>query len=175
MTNATAEAKLAILQQRAKALAEQSDRKQGEETIDTVVIFEIGTEHVGVSLSALDEIAPLTAIAKLPGLPKWLAGVAQVRGRLLSVLDLQNWLNLLSPSRARYLAVVRSSGEFMAILVDTIIDVRDLSREDIADTIATDLSRGQRATTKDLVTLLDIDVLLKHPDLIVHHGDEART
>jgi purine-binding chemotaxis protein CheW len=167
VNNANIETKLEIWRRRAKALAASQDIGQGEEPLDTVIILEIASERVGVSLSAFEEIAPLTRVAELPGTPKWLAGVAQVRGRIVPVLDLQNWLNLSGVSRPRYLAVMRAGVDVMATLVDAVNDVRELHRHEIADAIAADPTRGHRATTTDLVVLLDVEVLLKHPDMIV--------
>lgn len=168
MNNASVDRKLEIWRRRAQTLAASQDGIQGAAPLDTIIILEIASERVGVSLSAFEEIAPLTRVAELPGTPKWLAGVAQVRGRIIPVLDLQNWLNLSGVSHPRYLAVMRAGVDVMATLVDAVDDIRDLHRHEIAAAIAADPTRGHRATTTDLVTLLDIDVLLKHPDMIVN-------
>lgn len=175
MSGANIETKLEIWRRRARKLASSEATAQREAPMDTIIVLEIASERVGVSLSAFEEIAPLTRVAELPGMPHWLAGVAQVRGRIVPVLDLQNWLNLSGVSHPRYLAVMRAGINVMATLVDAVNDIRELYRHEIADAIAPDPTRGRRATTTDLVTLLDIDVLLKHPDLIVNHAVKAES
>jgi purine-binding chemotaxis protein CheW len=161
--------RLAILKRRAQILAESVELERRDESLESYVVLEIGTERAGISLSAFDEIAPLTPITELPGLPDWLAGLAQVRGRIVPVLDLHGWLKMAGRSSPRYLAIVRGTSGPMAILVDAVSDVRDIGDKDIAESLTPDRARGLRAITKDLVTLLDVEALLNHPDMIVDH------
>lgn len=170
MTRSNSQADLELLRKRARALALSLEDEQLDAVVDTVVVLELGDHRVGVSLSALDEIAPLTPLAALPGLPTWLPGIAQVRGRIISVLDLHAWLKMTGRTSPRYLALVRCAAGTMGILIDAIGEVRSVRAKDLAESLATDRTRGVRATTKDLTPLLDIDVLLSHPDMQVDHG-----
>ena len=169
MTGSNSQANLEILRKRAKVLASSED-EQLDTLVDTVVVLEVGDHQVGVSLSAIDEIVPLTPIAALPGLPNWLPGIAQVRGRIVSVLDLHAWLKMTGHISPRYLVVVRSAVGIMGILVEAIGEVRLVHSKDLAESLTMDRTRGLHATTKDLTSILDIDVLLSHPDMLVDHG-----
>ena len=174
MTTRNPDLPITILRRRAEILAAAATVHRGLDA-NVVVVLGVGSDRVGVDLSDLDEIAPLTPIAVLPGLPAWLAGVAQVRGQVVPVVDLCPWLGLTGHGRPRYLAVVRASACRMAILADSIADVREVCSNDVAETIVPAQSRGHRATTKDLVMLLNVPVLLAHPDLVVDHGGSEQS
>ncbi|HKY34297.1 MAG TPA: chemotaxis protein CheW [Polyangiaceae bacterium] len=170
MTGPNSQANLEILRKRAKVLASSSEDEQSGALVGTVVVLELGDHRVGLSLSALDEIVPLTPIAALAGLPSWLPGIAQVRGRIVSVLDLHAWLKMTGHISPRYLVVVSCAVGTMGILVEAIGEVRIVHAKDLAESLTTDRTRGLLATTKDLTSILDIDVLLSHPDMLVDHG-----
>lgn len=156
-----------VLKRRAEALARRDEGGASKALLDTVVVVQVGSERFGISLGVLDEIVPLTPMAELPRLPAWFPGLIQVRGRLLSVLDLAAWFEVAGPSRPRHLAVLEGPRGQMGALVDAVIDILEVHPEDIATTFAFDDVAGRKAITKDLVTLIDADALLGSPRIMV--------
>ena len=59
-----------------------------------LVCFRIGAETFGVPISAVKEIVRVQAITKVPGTPEFMPGVVNLRGRILSVVDLGHRLGL---------------------------------------------------------------------------------
>lgn len=166
--------RLEVLKRRAEALARCDQQDEARTLVDTAVVVEVGNERFGIRLPSLCGIVPVAETAELPGLPSWIFGIVQIRGRLLAVLDLAEWFNVASPSKPRHLVVVESRGRQLALLVDSIIDIINVHTDDLATTLAFDESSGRRAITKDLVTLIDVDTLLKSERLIVDQiNDEA--
>jgi purine-binding chemotaxis protein CheW len=53
------------------------------------VVLRFGGARYAVDLSAVAEVVPVPVITRLPGVPHWLAGVVNWRGRVLPVVDLR--------------------------------------------------------------------------------------
>lgn len=53
------------------------------------IVVRLGTGKFAVELASVAEVGRAPAVTRVPGLPAWLAGVANWRGRILPVLDLR--------------------------------------------------------------------------------------
>jgi twitching motility protein PilI len=97
------------------------------------------------SMEAVAEIIPVPRITRVPGVKSWLLGIANLRGMVMAVVDLQAFLSgepagLLPGSR---LLVVRSGEWHYGLLVDAIVGMRHFgpaSRQIALDTVAGNLS-----------------------------------
>ena len=83
------------------------------------------------SMDDIAEIIPVPRITRVPGVKSWLLGIANLRGMVMTVVDLQEFLgckpaSLLPNSR---LLVVRSGEWNCGLLVDEIIGMRHFSLE----------------------------------------------
>ncbi len=91
--------------------------------------FEVGGE---IFLAAMDELRELLpwpeAITPVPGTKPWMLGLANVRGELLPVVDLQQFLHgdpTVIDSRCRVL-VIRNRGNSTGLLVPQVLGMRHL-------------------------------------------------
>jgi len=53
------------------------------------VVLRFGGARYAVDMAAVAEVVPVPVITRLPGVPSWLAGVVNWRGRVLPVVDLR--------------------------------------------------------------------------------------
>jgi purine-binding chemotaxis protein CheW len=53
----------------------------------TGVIVRYGGSRYAVAMSSVAEVVPVPALTRVPGCPRWLAGVVNWRGRVLPVID----------------------------------------------------------------------------------------
>jgi chemotaxis signal transduction protein len=53
------------------------------------VVLRFGGARYAVDMAAVAEVVPVPGITRLPGVPPWLAGVVNWRGRVLPVVDLR--------------------------------------------------------------------------------------
>ncbi len=86
-----------------------------------------GTE-MAIKLSSVIEAGELSSIRQLPLLPAWLPGIANIRGHIVSVVDLGNFLELappLSAGRQSFLMVSKDSQQ-LAVTVKRILHTRIL-------------------------------------------------
>ncbi len=77
---------------------------------DEVVLVGLGGCRYAVPMSAVAEVGRPPTLTRVPGLPSWVAGVANWRGRVLAVLDLRPLLGAESGGfdrRARLMVLAR--------------------------------------------------------------------
>jgi twitching motility protein PilI len=108
-------------------LPQQSEAKEAWHGIG----FRLGGVNYVAPLGQVREILVSPAISRVPGAKEWVAGIANVRGTLLPVLDLKGFLrHQVSPrGRARTLVVEHGSIS-AALLVDEVMGLKHFFDED---------------------------------------------
>ena len=145
-----------IWARRAAQLAKVPIQEEEGEQIELVVI-QLGREVYGLDTQYVFDIRPAGQITLVPRVPDWVAGVVNLRGRILSVLDLRRFFGLSqaetrglpategdenkgpeSTGRMLYLVVVETPDMEIALLVDDVLAVESLPASQVqeaADTI----------------------------------------
>lgn len=168
MSEAISEAQYqAILERRARALAQVPPALGERRLIDTVALVGIGAEVFGVPVDGVREIVRTPPITPLPSLPAWLPGIVQIRGEILNAVHLARWLGIEERGPGPYLVVLAGGEVPCGLLVSSVLGFRQV----YADELATELRAGDQGrrpishTTLDLVSLLDHAALTRSPDL----------
>ena len=88
--------------------------------------FRLGGGDYGVALARVEEVLRPLPVTRLPLAPPALAGLVNLRGRILPVIDPRDVLGIRQPhtSGTESLVVVSSAEGPVALLVDAIGDVR---------------------------------------------------
>jgi purine-binding chemotaxis protein CheW len=94
---------------------------------DRLLIVEVQGGLYGFDSSAVREIVPTPGTTRLPGAPAHVRGVANLRGQLLTVVDLgQRLSGTLLASGEGSMVVVTAGERSLAVLVDDVHDVQDV-------------------------------------------------
>lgn len=88
------EEKKRILKMRAKELAHEAEEKETDEKYIEVVEFLLSHEKYGIETSYVREIYPLKEFMPLPCTPPFVFGIINVRGQILSVIDIKRFFEL---------------------------------------------------------------------------------
>lgn len=159
---------LAVLRERAMQIA--ADKQDGrEENTRNALLCQIGTEWYAIPLEDLSAIYREVTITPLPGAPPLLSGVANIRGRILPVVNIAQVLTQQSvqTSKSHELVVIAHNESQLALQVQQVGDVlayTDHDLEAIPDEIH---SEGLVASLNGGTILLDLAVLLNSPDIII--------
>jgi len=158
-----------VLRRRADWLARTVGNEQARKLAFEVAIVRVGNEQFGLPTGALREIVAIPPIAPLPGLPAYLLGIAQIRGTILSVLDLAKYLNVDKCGEWSELVVIEDTQGALGVLVEQVIGFRTVYTDQLAESFSS-LGGGGRpdqAMTTDVVAVLDLRSLLASDRLIV--------
>ena len=82
-----------ILKARAKALAEEPEKAEPGEQIE-IVEFVLSSEKYGVESRYVREVCPLKEFASVPCTPPFVLGIMNVRGGILSIIDIRKFFDL---------------------------------------------------------------------------------
>jgi len=174
----TEEEKGKILRARAKKLAiEAKAEETGEESIE-IVEFLLSGERYGIESLYIRETYPLKEFTPIPCTPAFVLGVINIRGQVLSILDIGRFFDL--PGRGatglNKVIVLGSGALEFGILADEILGVSRAPVKEIQESLPT--LTGIRAeylkgVTNDRVTILDARKILSDKNLIVHEEVSA--
>ncbi|HEX7341491.1 MAG TPA: chemotaxis protein CheW [Rhodanobacteraceae bacterium] len=93
--------------------------------------FRVNQRLLASRIDEIDELLPPLPLTSVPGTQRWVRGIANVRGNLVPVVDLGDFL-FGTPTRVgdrSRLLVIRQQGSHVGLLVDEIIGQRSLGDE----------------------------------------------
>src|SRR5690606_772316 len=161
------------LRQRTRQWAAMPEEAQSDDWIE-VLAFSLGGETYAVESEHVALVMPLPQYTPLPGLPPHVLGIVNVRGRVVSVLDLRVLLELpiSGLSDKNFLAILHGFGMEFGVLVDRVLGIDRLHRSSLQAEVA-NLS-GIRAAyllgvTPDQWTVLDGARLLSDPTMRINN------
>lgn len=106
----------------------------------------LGSWNLLFSMDDVAEIVPLPRITRVPGVKRWLLGIANLRGKVISVSDLRDFLTgRPTPQLPTSQVVVVRAGEWnYGLLVDEVIGMRHFGPQHRLATLDT-VEEGLRA------------------------------
>lgn len=138
-----------------------------------IVGFQVGRETYGVPIASLHEIVRVTEITAVPDAPAYIEGVINLRGKIVSVIDLRKRFGekqIVSNKKNRIL-VVESNARLTGLIVDAASDVLKIPAQDVEAPPALFQEGGLNCVTGlgkykgRLIVLLDISKLLQSGSL----------
>ncbi|HEV2176743.1 MAG TPA: chemotaxis protein CheW [Terriglobia bacterium] len=169
-----------ILRTRAKLLAREQESKRTPGPSLEVVEFLLGYEHYAIESSYIREIYPLRDLTPLPGTPPFVLGLINVRGQVLSIIDIRKFFDL--PEKGltdlNKVMVVRAGQMELGILADAILGVRSITIQSLQPSLPTLTGiRAEylRGVTKDPLVVLDAEKLLSDRRIIVDEDVDRAT
>ena len=130
------------------------------------LLFRVGADVYASKVADAREVIPLRSMTRVPGAPAFVRGLINMRGTIVTVLDLGVRLDpARSPLEEGSILLVRQSGSdrLVGFVVDEVMDVRSLSIDvsDASDGGARSAITLGMATLDDAtVVVLDLDVLI---------------
>src|ERR1043166_10168822 len=85
-----------------------------------IVGFQVGRETYGVPITSLHEIVRVPEITAVPDAPEYMEGVINLRGKIVSVIDLRKRLGekKIASTRRNRILVVEHNGKLAGLIVD---------------------------------------------------------
>ena len=133
-----------------------------------IVGFQVGRETYGVPITSLHEIVRVPEITAVPDAPEYMEGVINLRGKIVSVIDLRKRLGekQIKATRRNRILVVEHKGRLSGLIVDSASEVLKIPAADV-ETSPTSLDEGRSNCVTGLakhkgrlIVLLDMTRLL---------------
>jgi len=119
---------------RAVVAARDGGDEAGDEWVG--IGFRLGNEHFVTGRGDVREVLPVPEpVTRVPGAKFWLRGIANVRGQLLTLVDLKAFLGAgsSSPDRRNRILVAASRDVPTGLIVDEVVGFRRLRLDDFRE------------------------------------------
>jgi purine-binding chemotaxis protein CheW len=139
---------------------------QPDITPHQLLLFRLAERICGIELATVREILPSRAATRLPGAPSYVRGIANVRGTVVTVMDLVERL-CGHPARADGSLMLVEHGErVIGVVVDEVLEARPLPADGwetpVGDVLPDGVVYAMGELDDQVVLLLDIRGLLTH-------------
>lgn len=157
-----------LLRQRARqyaALVKTRDLRP--EDARSVLTFRLGDERYGVDVMLVRGVRTVDKVVRVPGVPAFYRGVINVRGRIITVMDLRLFFGAAPAeglSEPGELVIIQANHLEIGLLAHQIDGVVTLALADIQPVEHTPLVHG---VTKDQVVVINVPQFLEDERLIV--------
>ena len=133
-----------------------------------LVVFQLGAELYGVEISRVHEIIRLQQVTRVPHSPPFVEGDINLRGKVISVINLRRrfGLPIADDTRAGRIVVVDINDQVVGMVVDGVSEVLRISSSTIEPPspavagIDSEYLQGIAKLPERLVILLDLDRVL---------------
>jgi len=161
-----------ILEARAKEVAKPPARPDDRERLE-VLAFSLAGETYGVETCHVREVRQLKDLTAVPCTPPFVAGVINLRGRILAIVDLRRFFEL--PARGltelNRIIVLAGNDNELGLLADSVDGVRSVLLADLQEglpTLTGVRERFLKGVTGQMLAMLDGGRLLADEGLKVN-------
>lgn len=126
-----------------------------------VVVFTLGREKFALETRLVQGIEKMMSITKVPNAPYYIKGLANLRGNIISIIDLKALLNMEFIKEEENIIIVDINEENVGLMVDNVHEVVEIS-DDMVEKVndTTSYVKGVINFKDYIVTLLEGEMLL---------------
>lgn len=131
-------ASISVMQSRTKEMSEKSSLSLVTGDLYAkrkLISFNLNDDLYCITLDSLKEVMKDTTITKVPGTPDFIAGIMNLRGDYITVLDVKNFLNLESTQKTENdktpVIIVSYNDMELALLIDKINELFEMPEDKI--------------------------------------------
>lgn len=167
----------AILRRRADLAAISREDLRDPEV--RLLLFRAAGENYAVDLSTVSTVTLIRAMTPLPGVPRALAGLLNVRGRNVTAIDLALFLGgQVAKSRrivdAGKAITVTHDGREIALIAEELSGIREVYAGEVRPVAGAAADEPVKAVGPDGVHVLDVPAIFLDPRLVTRAARGAR-
>lgn len=123
-----------------------------------IVVFKLGEEEYGLPIDQIKEVVITPTITRMPQTPSYMKGVANIRGNVIAILDLEEKFvltrNMESPHVGNHYTLVIESNEYkMGILVREVPNTLSVNEAAIESSIFTSDQQSEQSYITGIIKL----------------------
>lgn len=114
-----------LLRQRARQYAEtdKDTRRHAVGETLTMITFTLNGEHYGLDVTRVQSVRPLPKVTRVPNAPPFFTGVANVRGAVVTLLDLSAFFGMGHAENVAELIIIEAGDLTLGLPVTRVMDV----------------------------------------------------
>ncbi|GLQ50783.1 chemotaxis protein CheW [Dyella flava] len=169
----TPEESRGILMARAQALAAEAGQEEPADECIEVVEFQLAYERYAIESRYVREIYPLESLTPLPCAPPFVLGIINLRGEILSVIDIKVFFELPAQGLTdlNKVIVLQMDSMVLGVLADAVNGVRRVRIGEIQPslpTLANIRDAYLKGLTESRLVILDGEKLLSDTNIVVN-------
>ena len=174
----SAEERKRVLRARAEKLSQEALEEGAASGTLEAVEFLLGKERYAIEAKFVLEVFPLDRLTPLPFTPPFIAGIINLRGRIVSVVHLKNFFDLPQEglTNLNRVIIVQSGRMEFGLLVDAILHAQ-IPIHDIQPPLPTFTgvrAKFTRGITRDALVVLNAEQILRDETLSRLESGERR-
>jgi purine-binding chemotaxis protein CheW len=139
---------------------------------EQLVVFQLASEEYAIPISQVKEIIRYNRAAKMPNTPAYMDGIINLRGKVISVIDLiEKFALAVEKGSDKQALIVEAVGQEVGLWVNSVTEVIRLDSNAIeaVNGIAqsSEFIRSIGKLDKRLLIILDLNKLFTHDETIV--------
>jgi purine-binding chemotaxis protein CheW len=162
-----------LLKMRAVLMATEPEPERDSSEIMSIIEFQLAAESYAIDSSFVSEVSSLKDFTPLPGVPSYILGIINLRGKILTVLDMKKFFNMPEKGIGELNKVIILQNDIMefGILADEIIGTKEIYIEEILDipsAIAGIGGKYLKGVTKERLIILSAESILSDKSIVVN-------
>src|SRR6478609_5479318 len=132
-----------------------------------IVVFKLGNEEYGLHIDQIKEVVITPNITRMPQTSSYVKGVANIRGNVIAIFDLEDRFNLTRTAEtkgSKYTLVVESEDVKLGLLVNDVPNTVSVNVTDLDESVGiindasseTNYIKGIIKSGQRLIILIDI-------------------
>lgn len=94
-----------------------------------IIVFTLGKEKFALETRLIDGIEKMLSITKVPTAPYYIKGLANLRGNIISIIDLKAYLNMSYSKEEENIIILENGDEKMGLMVDDVHEVIEIGND----------------------------------------------
>ncbi|PSB52315.1 chemotaxis protein CheW, partial [filamentous cyanobacterium Phorm 6] len=140
----------------------------------SLAVVALNGEHFGINLGVVREFTDIRQVTPVPCTPDRIIGNMNLRGEILTLVDIRNVLNMSPDTKSLSQAIVVEIEDLVAgVVVDEILDIIHLNLSDLAtipaaiNSVNREYLRGTAFYEEKIITVLNLQKLFTKGGIVV--------
>ncbi|KAF1302034.1 chemotaxis protein CheW [Enterococcus saccharolyticus] len=96
-----------------------------------MILFKMNHQNYLISADAVEEVIDTIRITKVPLAPHWIEGLINLRGTVLTVVNLSRLIGVPTTEINRNILIMKQNEEKKGLLIEEVVEVVDIEAGDI--------------------------------------------
>ncbi|WP_057828643.1 chemotaxis protein CheW [Liquorilactobacillus cacaonum] len=127
-----------------------------------MILFKMNQQNFMVSAETVEEVIDTVEITEIPLAPKWVQGLINLRGSVLTVVGLAELIDLAPIEKKMNILIMKDEDNRKGLLIDEVLKVVDIEQDQIQLGSTSDKKYYIGATTvaENVASIIEINQLI---------------